>query len=77
MSDMGAAYAQATAVSVSLAVGLGEIVKRGILPSFVGKIVPYSAVVGAGIFNLVAIRSNELVCMYCQCHVHSQTTPLT
>ncbi|KAG6576568.1 Mitochondrial Tricarboxylate Carrier (MTC) Family [Phytophthora cinnamomi] len=57
-------YATATFVSCSMAVGLGKMVEKakGISPgtrSFLGKMVPFVAVAGAGAFNAVSMRFNE------------------
>ncbi|CEL97120.1 unnamed protein product [Vitrella brassicaformis CCMP3155] len=59
------AYGSATAVSVSLAVGLNEGLKRATLSpgmrTVLQRVVPFTAVAGAGVFNAVLMRSNELI----------------
>eukprot|EP01062_Namystynia_karyoxenos_P029814 TRINITY_DN22336_c0_g1_i1.p2 TRINITY_DN22336_c0_g1~~TRINITY_DN22336_c0_g1_i1.p2 ORF type:complete len:361 (+),score=130.41 TRINITY_DN22336_c0_g1_i1:80-1084(+) len=68
LGDTAVAYASATAVSCSIAVGLGQFVKRATAggwysPSVlrgVGVAVPFIAVAGAGSFNVVAMRAKEL-----------------
>mmetsp|Transcript_38270 Transcript_38270/g.78469 ORF Transcript_38270/g.78469 Transcript_38270/m.78469 type:complete len:332 (+) Transcript_38270:38-1033(+) len=61
---LGTMYLSATALSVTMAIGLGKAVKKApISPgtaALLGRIVPYCAVAGANVFNICLMRSGEL-----------------
>ncbi len=59
-SQMGLAYATAVTASCSIAVGLGQLVKKGIFPKSVASLVPYTAVASAGVANVFVMRWNEV-----------------
>eukprot|EP00960_Hanusia_phi_P023987 707366-Hanusia_phi.AAC.1 len=61
---LAAIYAGATTISCGIALGLGEALKKlplsPTLSSSLFKFVPYMAVAGSNVFNLVSMRSSEL-----------------
>lgn len=59
-TQMGVAYAAAVTTSCSIAVGMTQLVKKGLVPSAFRHIVPYSAVASAGIANVFVMRWNEI-----------------
>ena len=59
-SQIGLAYAVAVTASSSIAVGLSQLVKRGIVPSMFRHVVPYTAVASAGMANVFVMRYNEI-----------------
>ena len=60
VTQMGLAYGAAVTASCSIAVGLGQLVKRGVFPKSVAALVPYTAVASAGVANVFVMRWNEV-----------------
>jgi tricarboxylate carrier len=60
VSQMALAYGTAVTASCSIAVGLGQLVKRGVFPKSVASMVPYTAVASAGVANVFVMRWNEV-----------------
>lgn len=58
--QMALAYGAAVTASCSIAVGLGQLVKRGLVPRAVAHVAPYTAVASAGVVNVFVMRWNEV-----------------
>lgn len=60
LQQMGMAYGAAVGASCSIAVGMGQLVKRGLVPKALSHVVPYTAVASAGVVNVFVMRANEV-----------------
>jgi tricarboxylate carrier len=60
LKQMGLAYGAAVGASCSIAVGMGQLVKRGLVPRALSHVVPYTAVASAGVVNVFVMRANEI-----------------